>query len=755
MRKTLLTALLLILALLSVGAAVMLFVDGSLARLTGWYHFRPGMSLFPPENIDRLDEVSWMRISDLHDTVECEKGTDNSWWIVAPFRDRMAPEAAEAILSFTTHARLVDTLPLNRTTRASMREFGVETSPHTITLKRDAGKGEMTTLARFTLGSASPWLADAGDGESLLPTTYVRTNFYGRDKRVHVVSGNILPVFKNGLQGLRDAHPLHFVPETVVDIKITQHQLPQVPPGASDVVHLTRASAQSRWAIVSPTLTEADEEKVETLLTSLTRMRAVRIDDVERVNTPAEPVFTLVLTLENGEKKELRVYNPFTSSSDGQPLCYAKTADRPVVFTLPVEPRMRRSGGYAKLINEILALPVLPANMQAQVQNSLNWVYWVDLPLSLAELRSKHFSHIAQKDIDKVLIRSAFSRQSLVLRLIPGDQEGQVSDVWMFSVDGRPFEEADREVVSSFLNGLSNIPVQGFLHDLKPDESPLDSEREFGLIRPDYLMLIQPRECTVRAVLFGEDLPLVRDRAPRVFRMKRQRTENKVYWAGMEQNTHSICRLSPKLMKLFSFAPENWRKRNLTHFPISALRTLSLHYMKSPLMLHYDYIGEEWTGTLGTEDITPRINPHRTNYYVHHLQQIRVKRWLPKTDEDALTALKNPVFRVQLQLELTDYSDLEGIVMDASQQGNEINRRTLPSLDEVRDMLTEKNETDAAFRKIATGERKVKKRSETIEIAPSDPTAKKPFFYGRICEDGRLFILSFEDAQSLDGQLLD
>ena len=106
--------MLLILALLSVGAAVMLFVDGSLARLTGWYHFRPGMSLFPPENMDRLGDVSWMRISDLHDTIECEREADGTWWIVAPFRDRMAPEAVEAILSFTMQARLVDTLPLNR-----------------------------------------------------------------------------------------------------------------------------------------------------------------------------------------------------------------------------------------------------------------------------------------------------------------------------------------------------------------------------------------------------------------------------------------------------------------------------------------------------------------------------------------------------------------------------------------------------------------------------------------------------------------
>ncbi len=753
MKKALLTIFLLILALLGVAASVLLFVDGSLARLTGWYHFQPGMSLFPPENLNHMDEVSWMRISDLHDTIECKRTDDGTWWVMTPFRDRMAPEAVEAILSFAVQARLVDTLPLNRTTRASMREFGVETSPHTITLKKNVGKHDMTTLARFTLGSASPWLSDAGDGEHLLPTTYLRTDFYGRDKRIHVVSGNILSIFRNGLQGLRDAHPLHIKSDSVLEIEVLRHDEPE---SSAKKLKMTRASAQSHWSIVSPTLTEADEEKAEMLLALLDRLRAVRIEEVGDVRLPPEPMLTLTLTLENGEKEELRVYKPFSSSSDGQQLCYATTADRPVVFTLPVEPRMHRSGGYAKLVNEILSLPVLPASVQTQVQNSINWVYWDDLPITLSDLRSKRFSHIAQKDIDKVLVRSVFSPYPLILRLIPGDQEGQTKDVWMFSVAGRPFEEADEEVVSTFLNGLGSIPVLDFLHDLKPDDSPLESERKFGLMQPDYLMLVQPRECAVRAVLFGEDLPLVRDRAPRIFRMKRQRAGNDIYWAGMEQNTFCVYKLSPKLMKLFSFSPESWRKRNLTQFPISALRTLSLHYMKTPLVLHYDYIGEEWTGTLGTEDVTPRINPHRTNHFVHHLQQMRVRSWLPKTDEDALAALKDPVFTIQLQLEITDYSDLESIVMDAAQQGDAASDRLIPpTMEEVRDMLTEKNETDAAFRKIATGERKVEKRSVTIEVAPSDSSDKKPIFYGRIRENGRLFTLSYEDAQSLDGQLLD
>ena len=753
------TASLLLLAIMSVGASIVLFIDGSLARLTGWYHFRPGMSLFPPENMGRIDEVNWMRISDLHDTIECEKKDDGSWWITFPFVDRMSPEAVQSIMDFTIRARLVDTLPLNRTTRASMREFGVETSPHTITLKAPAGNGEHTTLARYTLGSASPWLADAEDGERLLPTTYLRTDFYGRDKRVHVVSGNILSIFKNGLQGLRDSHPLHADPDDVLGIEIIRH-LPegkQAPP-----LKLSRASAQSQWAILSPTISETDADRVESLLQGLSRMRAMRIVEQSEVEMPDRPALTLRITLEGGESRELMIYEPFHSPSDGQLLCYARTNDRPAVFTLPVEPRMQRRGGYSKIVNEILSLPLFPGAIQEQIHNSLHWVYWADLPINLNELRSKHFSNIGTRDIDKVLVTSRFSRYPLRLRLIPGDSEGQVSDVWMFSVQGHPFEEADTEIVTNFLNSMSSVPVVEFLHDLTPGESSEEMERRYGLDAPDYLMMIQPRECAVRAALFGEDLPLVRDRAARVFRMKRHRAVNvregapgTVYWVGMEQNAHSVYRLSPKFTKLFSFSPENWRKRNLTLFPVSALRTMTLHYVKCPLVLHYDYIGEEWTGTLGDEDITPRINPHRTNYYVRHLQNIRVKQWLPKTDEDALTALQHPVFSVSLQLELTDYSDVEGVVVGDDRQTDHIVRQGPPTLNQVREMLTESTSTDQAYREMATGEHRVEKCNVTIEIAPADPADPHSFFYGRICEDGRLFILSFEDAQGLDGQLLD
>ena len=756
MRKFVTTLLLFFLTLLSVGAAVVLFIDGSLARLTGWYHFRPGMSLFPKENLSRLQDVSWIRIRDLHDTIECTREKDGSWWIEAPFHDRMAPAAARAIIDFTATAKLIDTLPLNNTTRGGMREFGVETTPHTITLKISADDEEMSTVARYTLGSSSPWLADAGDGKHLLPTTYLRTDFYGRDKRIHVVSGDILVLFKNGLGGLRDPHPLQFEESSLLRIELQQPSNKKE--SAFPPLVLERASGQSPWIIQSPCLTEADQDSVDSLVTNLSKLRAVRIHDASDISLPEEPDKILTLSFEGGKSVVFKLYPAFTSSKDGRSLCYATVNDRPVVFTLAIEPRLRRQGnGFAEIVNTMLSLPVLPKAQRVRIREAQQWVYLKELPLSLSQLRSRQFTPITAADIDKLILFSRFDRFPLRLRRIPGDSEGQVKDVWMFSAEGLPFAEADPETVDSFLNSLHSIPIEDVVEDIPPTADITKVREKYGLNLPDYELLMQPRECAIRAVLFGLDMPLVRDRAPRSFSLKRQRTGNERYWVGMENDSLTICRLSTKLTKLFSTSALHWKKRTLMNFPISALRTLTLNYQKAPLVLHYDYIGEAWTGTLGGQDITPRINPPRTNFYVRHLQTLRVRQWLRSDNEWALAALQKPVFTVKLELEITDYSALEQLVLDTPLEESRADSAdgSTSRMQIVRDMLSEKTEVDTTFRALALGEKKVERKTITIDVAPANTVSRKPLFYGRIREDGSLFILSYDDAQGLDGQLLD
>ncbi len=758
MRRIIPTLLLAPLAGLAVTAAVFLAVDGNLARLTGWYRYEVGMPLFPKESISQLGDVSWMRIADLHDRIECKREKDGTWWIISPFRDRLSPVAAQAIFSFTEKARVIDTLPLNNTTRANLREFGVESSPHTITLKVPSGGDSLTTIARYTLGSASPWLADGGDGETLLPTTYLRTDFYGRDKRIHVVSGNILSIFKDGLSALRDPHPLLFDPDAVRGITLSG---PAMESGSHvSQVELSRLSAESPWNMLAPTLTTAEQDNVSSLLSHLASLSAIRVEEPEEVGPLGEPELRIRLTGTWGDKPlELNLYPPFLSPVDDQRLCYATVGDRTAVFTLQVEPRVLRRGSYARIVNAVCSLPVLPEKALAQLKSGMGTVYTGDIPIAMEKLRSMRFTDIDPKDVGRVSLRSRYAPHPLRLILIPGDAESQVGDTWMYSAAGARYTEAETEVVKRFLSGLSDIPVEDIIEDVPPGGDMQATMQKYGLNAPDYVLSLLPRPCALRAVLFGVDLPLVRDRSPRSFYIKRYHDPEigRGQWVGMEAGSNTVTRLSTRMTRSFSLLPETWKKRNIANFPISALRRLTLGFQEAPLVLDYDYIGETWTGTLKGEDVTPRINPHRAEYYVRQLQKVRATQWLDREDPQALDALNTPAFTVKLELELTDYSDVDAITIDSPTDVSEDNLgadgRARKEI--VRELLSGTGELDEQMRQMALAERKTHQKTLTLEIAPADNTDDQPFFYGRIVETGELFMLNFADAQGLAGSILD
>lgn len=751
--RLLTTILLSLLAAFFVTAATFLAVEGNLAALTGWYHYRPGLPLFSSENLARLEDVSWMRIADLHDKIECEKDDQGTWWIVRPFRDRLAPEVMRDILQFTANSKVVDTLPLNHTTRVSMREFGVETNPHTITLKVRDDDGSHSTIARYTLGSASPWLADAEDGKSVLPTCYLRTNFYGNDKRIHVVTGNILSLFRNGLEALRDPHPLQFNASALSHISIEA--------SGRERVELHRAGSESDWVIAEPYILATDSGKVETLLSSLSRMTALRVEYEQDVTLPEKADCTITLREgENGAKAELVLYPPFFSEKDGQQVRYATVSDRPVVFTLRESPKVERKGGYASIINAVCKLPVLNEKAMAQVRMALSGdaIYMEDLPLTMDALRSTRFTDIDYKEVERFYLRSRYARYPLSVRLVPGDADSGVADAWIFSAEGRPIQEADSETVRQFINGMKDIPVTGFMANIRPGEEA-HVRRQFGLDTPTYMLVIAPRSCAYRATLFGHDLPLVPDHSPRAFLITRytEPGSDRGMWVGMEEGGNCVYSLSTKMTRNFSLQANRWKQRNLLSFPLSALRKLTLGFRQAPLELEYDYIGESWTGTLKGEDISPRINPHRAEHYVRRLQALRVERWIEPDDADALKMLATPAFSVSLDLELTDYSDAESVIIDTSNDAFGALDTPTGNRDMVAQMLheSEDDETAQAMRDLALAERKTIKRTVTIDIAPMNNVSDNPPFYGRIRETGELFILSFGDAQGLAGSILD
>ncbi len=753
------TILLAIVTALLITASVFLTIDGNLAKLTGWYRVTPGMPLFTNEHTQQFDKICWMRFKDLHEEINCSKDANGDWWITSPFKDKLNPVVAEYLLAFAESATIIDTLSMDETARSNMRDFGFASDFCSVTLKVPSGDS-LTTAARFKLGKEAPWLASVGDGKHVVPTTYLQTDFYGDDDRVHVVSGNITPLFANGLRNLRDPMPLRFDPNEAVEIKI------QAQDGTTRLLH--RSNSESQWYLQTENNnTLADQETAAKLLMMLCSMEAVRVQSADDVKLKDAPVHTISVRCKGSDNYQtMNLYAPFAAQSDFSTigaLCYATAKGRNVVFTLRAEPKMRRKGGFSSIVNAVFSMPVLPADDIAKYRG-LNEIYTDELPLTMDSLRSKRLAVFDERDVECVLIRSRNSRFPLRLNLIPGIKESNTQDAWTVEAQGRGPVEAETEIVRNFLRSFRTIPVESIVEDL-PTAADEQSQakrneiiRKYGLFTPDYRLFITPRSCVFRTTIFGTDLPLLKDRRVKIYSIAlHQNGETGEFERyAMEENGDAIYKLSHKHTRNLALQQNAWKARNLLSFHISELKRFTLGYHQAPLVLEYESIAESWSGTLGGVDITANINPHRALNCVDRVRKIKVKEWLDSHDADALKKLEQPVFSLKVELEVMDHSESEAIIADAEELGHDnMSEGGSYRQDGADAVLDDDSALADKFREQAFNVRPVKNVCYTIELAPVNNQDDTPLFYGQIKETGQLFLMSFEDAQSLGSSPLE
>ena len=749
------TIFLSLLAALLITASVFLTIDGNLAKFTGWYRVTPGMPLFTQEHRAQLDDVAWIRISDLNDRIECEKQSDGTWWIIRPFRDKLDPRVVDYLLAFAQTTVIVDSLEMNDELRNNMRDFGFSSDFCTVTLKVPDSDG-YSTAARFTLGKTAPWLAPAGDGKHLIPTTYLQSDFYGDDERIHIVSGNISALFDKGLYNLRDPKPVQIDPNQVSEITITRT-------GEAPFV-LHKDSDNSPWEIKTQYNNSwAEQEAVAKLIVMLYSLEADRVQDAKDVQLNGEPVVTINVKDTANKQSTLRIYPSFTADNAND-MCYATVDGRDVVFTLHAMPKKRKQSGYSNIVNSIFSMPVLPADEMAQ-ERGLNIVYADTMPLTINDLRSKRLATFDERDVECVLIKSPhYSSYPLRLILTPGVKESNTQDAWTVEAEGKSAVEAETNIVRNFLRGFRAIPVESIVADLPTGDDPTSNQkrkellREYGLLTPDYRIFIVPRTCTFRSNLFGVDLPLVKDRETKIFAFSlvQDPITGEISRYAMEEGGSTIYKVSHNLTKTFSMHQNHWRSRSLLGFHISELKRFTLGYQNAPLVLEYDSVAESWSGTLGGVDVTASINPVRANSCVDRVRRLKVREWLDPYDIEAHERLSSPVFSVTIDLERVDYSDAEAIIVDTEELGHEdLSEGGNYRQDGAGAILQDESEVNDKFRDVAFTDHPLQQQRYTIEIAPVNNYEDTPLFYGRIKETRQMFIISFEDAQSLGSMPFD
>ncbi len=586
------TILLSIIALVCLAAIVVLTIDGNLSRLTGHNIFTKGERIFPYSKA-QIDDVSWMRIRVVNDRAEALRDDKGIWFLSTPWADRMDPRAAAAILQFTYSTALVDELPLNNTVKGSMREFGIETTPIELTLKNKSGKNRFSTMARYILGSTAPWILEDNEGNTN-DTTYIRTDFYGNNDNILVTSGNILPMFKEGIRQLRDHRPL-LLPPAVINLPSQPKRIVIKHEGHELV--LSRTTFGSPWKLESPLSVAAAQQTVTKLLNGLHKLTASRVYNPEETTLPEVKESEITsITLDNFAGDPPLVLKLYPSDTPSAKTVKATVSDRKAVFDIPIASSEELPGVE-------------------------------DLPLRLNQLRTQTLCSISNKDIKGIAIRSK-NGFPIALRLLPQGREGSTNKApeWVYTAEDANQAPINESQLFRLMKTLLEESVYGFSTDNPTDLS------DYGLDQPEVTVSILQSNNKLSVFIFGQ-----------------AKNES---WYAMEQGTPSVYQVSPSYVASFPAESLYWKQNKLFNFSRFDLRQLSLERVgQPPLVLNYDYLDDTWQATQDGKDVTVSIDNNRANRYLSELERMKVAAWLPFTDADAAEALKTPVFRLKIVLD--------------------------------------------------------------------------------------------------------
>lgn len=677
--------LLVLVTLAAIGAAVLLTIDGNLSRIIGRTAFSSGERLFPYTK-EEMNEISWMRINCGGDMAEFRRRPNGVWWGEKPWDDRMDPRAAAAILQYTYSTSIVDALPLHKIDSASLKEFGVKTTPITITLKEMSADGRRSsTMARYTLGFTAPWLVDDTENQTTDDTTYMQTDFYGRDSRILVGTGNILPLFKSGIRQLRDHRPLLIHPAMPASIEINNK---------GQRIALERPSPDPRtpWKITYPLPLDTDPQMMDVLLGTLQKLTAVRVYDPEETSVP---------DMTDDQVTSVSIRN-FTGrlAGDGKSLA---VEEKPV--TLRIYPPSDNSN-LAELVKATVSDRKAVFEL-AQTTGSNKEVPGVrNIPLDLNLLRSKQLTDIGDYKITGLSIRRSLQDYPTIVRFVQGDEKTGQQPTWMYTAEGSRYQEVNPDHLVSLLKTVKTGNVAGFASDKATDLAV------YGLDNPlltlTMSLLPKPNE---------EPRPPVT-----VFFSKG--TDGS--WYARQSGKPTVVMLDNEYMKNFTANALAWKKKSLLSFNRYNLKEMHLERIGSggALVLKFDRLDDSWTASKDGRDETLNINPNRANRYLDELEKMEVVSWLPYTNPEAREALKKPVFRLKLVIQ---------VYKDASRQ-------------EHREITGKDGITFSA-------EPEMEEKTISMEIAPAGEAGFSRFYYGKINTTPYYFILNMDSVRLLGASL--
>jgi hypothetical protein len=379
-------------------------------------------------------EVKHIRVNHNGVRARFELGA-NGWQASQPWNDRMDPRAAVNIINFTLGLRVEDYAKDGEVEAdaAGLNEGRVEIHLQDANLK---------TLAKYRLGRKTPWLATVQDIDKPVPTVFIQPRDENRGGYVYTCTGDISPIFKDGMKYLRDHRPFYFNPLALQKIRIRAEQ---------GELTLGRETPQSPWRVVKPLDLATDPVAMKSLIEGLYELQAVKLADRSSLALPADATLTkpgqiALASFGSDSETLLEILPPETPEARHT---LATVSGRPdTIFELPLKPEE----GLVSL---------------------------ADLPLAVNDLRDPTLTNLHIPSLRGILIQPATGAEILISRTPPRP--------WIVTIGGNS-QEANEERLFALLKAATEGRASGFESDAATDLTP------WGLDRP-----------VLRLRFFGED----------------------------------------------------------------------------------------------------------------------------------------------------------------------------------------------------------------------------------------------------------
>ncbi len=444
MRAAIFTLFLLITAALLGALAVWQLREGSLDRLLGAPPTAIGTKIYPdfqPEAVTSITLFSGGIRSHF-----IKKGAE--WEAVTPWKDRMDPRAAIAILTFVNTTTARDLVPRDS---LDPTDAGLATGNTEILLQDESGE----RLAVFRLGRRTP-LLDLTEEENpqTIPTTYLLPLDKGRKSHVYAATGDILPLFKDGFKYLRDHRPFLFNPLGLEKIRLRTDQ--------GDLT-LQRNAPDAPWRIVKPLDLSTNPVAVKTLLEGLVTLEATSLSDRSEVTLPSNGT--------NPRNLQIAI-TPFGASGET------------VLDILPAEsPDARET--QATISDRPDALFTIPLKTDPGL-TSIS-----DLPLTVTDLRDTALTNLNIASLRGVSIETATTPTILISREPPAP--------WLATINGVS-TPANEQRLFDLLKAVTETRALDFETDAAPEDlSP------WGLHRPILILKFLAANNQALSISFGLD----------------------------------------------------------------------------------------------------------------------------------------------------------------------------------------------------------------------------------------------------------